>query len=302
MTKKSIARLERDAAPAPRKAKACVMVATPVYDGKLVHQYLQSYLQSFTDCMRHDIVITPEFAVGFSLVQYARNWLMYCFLRETRFTHLLWIDSDLGWEPTAIRRLIETGKELVGGCYTTKHPTKPVLPFVACGPVEDNLQEVSALPGGFLLMSRAVVQALWDNAEEVYMEHGGATHVIRHICDLEMSTVTKDGQFQRRAVGEDYVMQTRARALGFKMFLLTDIDMSHVGMYEFPANVAKAYAYEKDNDIKSMWHEENWRADPYKPAPDESRPVLVVPEREIPTPERHAEMVEMNKSKLIQAP
>ncbi len=281
--------------PQPRRAKACVMVGTPIYTGLVQHQYLTSYLQTFTDCMRADIVIAPEFSVGFSLVQYARNWLIYTFLKEPRYTHLMWIDADLGWDPTALRRLVEANKDIIGGSYTTKHPTKPVYPFVGCGPVVDGIQEVSALPGGFLLMSRKVVQALWDNAEACVMEHGGEEHEIRHVCDLEMTTVDQeDGTYKRRAMGEDYVMQARARALGFKMYLLTDIEFVHVGQFEYPANVAKSYAYEQEQGLKTMWHESCWNSTPFIPNVDESRPVLAVPTNELPTPKTFQKMVELN--------
>lgn len=273
--------------PQPRKAKAVVFVATPVYDGKLAHQYLSSYMQSFTDCMRGDIVIAPEFAVAFSLVQYARNWLIYQFLQEPLFTHLMWIDSDLGWQPDAIRRLVQSGKDVIGGSYTTKSPTKPIYPFVACGPVDEKtgIQEVSSLPGGFLLMSRKAVQALADASEPMVMEHNNQDHTVKHCCDLEMVTNDEQGKVVRRLLGEDYVMQVRLRALGFKLHLLTDIEFAHVGMREWPGNVAKAYAAEKAAGLHTMWHSDAWDKNPrMKTDRDETRPVLMVPEHEVPTP------------------
>lgn len=269
----------------PRKARAVVMVGTPTYSGQLVHQYLTSYIQSFTDCIRGEILLAPEFPVNFSLVQYARNWLVYQFLKNPEFTHLMWIDSDLGWQHNAIRRLVESGKDIIGGSYTTKHPTKPIYPFVACGPVDEaGMQEVSSLPGGFLLMSRAAVQALWDNSPEMIMEHGGEDHAVRHVCDLELVTSDENGNHVRRLLGEDYVMQVKLRSLGFQMYLQTDIDFVHVGQREFLGNVAKAYEAEKAAGLKTMWHESAWEKNPrldFDPRPDL---VLSVPENEIPTP------------------
>lgn len=262
------------------------MVGTPTYSGQLAHQYLSAYVSSFTDCLRGDILLAPEFAVGFSLVQYARNWIVYQFLKNPEFTHLLWVDSDLGWQTTAIRRLVESGKDVIGGSYTTKSPTKPIYPFVAVGPVDENgMQEVSSLPGGFLLMSRRSVQALWDASPEMVMEHGGEDHVVRHICDLELVTTDVNGNHVRRLLGEDYVMQVRLRSLGFQMYLQTNIDFVHVGMHEFLGNVEKAYEHEKSLGLKTMWHESAWEKSPrvaFDPRPDV---VLSVPENEVPTPQ-----------------
>lgn len=269
----------------PRKAKACVFVATPTQNGSLVHQYLTSYMQSFTDCIRKDIVLAPEFAVSFSLVQYARNWLVYQFLSEPKFTHLLWVDSDIGWNSTAIARLVESGKDVIGGSYTTKSPTKPIYPFVACGPVDEaGIQEVTCLPGGFLLMSRKAVQALADASPEMVMEHGGEDYDVKHVCDLELITQEENGRVVRRLVGEDYVMQIRLRALGFKLYLLIDIEFVHVGLKEWLGNVSKAYVAEQAAGLATMWHESSWDKNPRLKTDERTDPVLVVPANEVPTP------------------
>jgi hypothetical protein len=261
------------------------MVGTPTYSGQLAHQYLTSYMQSFTDCIRREIVLAPEFAVNFSLMQYARDWIVYLFLQQPEFTHLMWVDSDLGWQATAIRRLVESGKDVIGGSYTTKSPTKPIYPFVACGPVDESgMQEVTSLPGGFLLMSRRAVQALWDASPEMVMEHGGEDHTVRHVCDLELITTDEKGNHVRRLLGEDYVMQVRLRSLGFPMYLQTDIDFVHVGMREFLGNVAKAYEAEKAADLKTMWHESAWEKNPRTEFDPRPPLILSVPENEVPTP------------------
>ena len=283
--KKVIALPRAPQAAQPRKAQAVVMIGTPTYNGQLAHQYLTSYVGSFTDCVRRDILIAPEFAVAFSLVQYARNWIVYQFLKNSEFTHLMWVDSDLGWQHNSIGRLVESGKDIIGGSYTTKSPTKPIYPFVATGPVDERgVQEVSSLPGGFVLMSRRAVQALWDASPEMVMEHGGEDHVVRHVCDLEFVTSDEKGNQVRRLLGEDYVMQVKLRSLGFRMYLQTDIDFVHVGFHEYLGNVAKAYEHEKQLGLKTMWHESAWEKNPrtdFDPRPDV---VLSVPENEVPTP------------------
>jgi hypothetical protein len=270
----------------PRKARAVVQVATPIYTGQVVHQYLSSYQSSFVDCMRQDIVLAPEFAVGFSLVQYARTWLMKCFMDEPRYTHMMWIDSDLGWDPNAIAKLVNADKDIVGGSYTTKDPTKPMYPFVACGPEDEktHLQEVSAMPGGFLLMSRKAVEALWFSGDVFTMEHAGEEHIVRHVTDTELVTMDDQGVTKRKLLGEDYVMQVRLRALGFKMYLQTDIEFVHIGPHEWRGNVSKAYAQEKAAGMKTMWHEDAWNKNPRTSFDPRPANILTVPEDEVPHP------------------
>lgn len=244
-----------------RKTNAIILVCIPTYSGDVCFQCMASYTQAFIDCMKHDIILAPEFVVGFTLVQYARTWAVKQFMDNPLATHLLWLDSDLGFDYTAIRRLYETGKDVVGGSYTTKSLTKSIYPFVACGPVDEKtgLQEVTSMPGGFILMSRKAVEDLWYSSPEFTMEHGGHDHKVRHVCEMELVVMhTKDGEVESRLLGEDYIMQCRLRQLGYPLYLLTDIEFDHIGRRPWHGNVSKAYEWEKSQGLKTMWHPSAW--------------------------------------------
>lgn len=117
------------------------------------------------------------------------------------------------------------------------------------------------------------------------MEHGGQDHLVKHVCDLELITCDEDGQLRRRLLGEDYVMQVRLRSLGFKIYLMTDINFVHVGVNEWRGNVAKAYASEKQQGLKTMWHEDAWDRSPrLKTDKGLSDRLLVASEMDVPHP------------------
>ncbi|MEM1163624.1 MAG: hypothetical protein AAGJ28_22045 [Pseudomonadota bacterium] len=58
----------------------------------------------------------------FSDIVFSRNQLMSIFLTRERFTHCLFLDSDMGFTPDAIRRLIEIDVDFAATAYPQKHP------------------------------------------------------------------------------------------------------------------------------------------------------------------------------------
>src|SRR5258708_37840309 len=58
--------------------------------------------------------------VSDSLITRARNHIANEFLREDGFTHLLFIDADLGFDANAVLRYLAFAKDLVCGVYPLK--------------------------------------------------------------------------------------------------------------------------------------------------------------------------------------
>jgi hypothetical protein len=58
----------------------------------------------------------------FSDIVFSRNQLMCIFHTQTRFTHMLMMDSDMAVEPEAIWRLINLDVDFAATAYPQKHP------------------------------------------------------------------------------------------------------------------------------------------------------------------------------------
>ncbi len=92
------------------------LVATPCYGGLASTEYLTSMLTlSKTDLVFDLMTIANE-----SLVSRARNACVATFLGEPSYTHLMFIDSDIGFEPTEIGRLLAKESPVVAGIYPKK--------------------------------------------------------------------------------------------------------------------------------------------------------------------------------------
>ncbi len=107
-----------------------------------------------------------------SLVSRARNAAVAHFLEDKENTHILFIDSDIIFEPEDVLKLIQANKEVVAGIYPKKyivwdrlkqHPDSERVDFPVGGQIkmtEDNFLELDYLPTGFLLISRTAINKI----------------------------------------------------------------------------------------------------------------------------------------------
>jgi glycosyltransferase involved in cell wall biosynthesis len=55
-----------------------------------------------------------------SLIPRARNFIVSQFLGRPHFTHLLFIDADIGFDPEVVPRYLNADKDVIGGIYPLK--------------------------------------------------------------------------------------------------------------------------------------------------------------------------------------
>jgi hypothetical protein len=234
------------------KPKAHIMCATPSYTGQVETDYANALAVASMHLALRGYLLNPRFASGFSLVEYARNWLVAEFLSIKDATHLMWIDSDLFFQPDAIFRLLQRDLPVVCGVYTTKTDDleKCIYPYTALGPEENGLQEAERVPGGFMLMTRAAVERVCEDCEWMPIEHQGETRQSPRFFDLLM----KDGKLH----GEDYIACARLRAAGFKIFVETDISFKHYGRKAWPANLARTLQAERESGFEGQGTKAAW--------------------------------------------
>src|SRR5579863_1793026 len=96
-----------------------VLVGTPAMDGRVHVEYVQALLRSQSAARRADISVTIHFVVQDSLIMQARNGILSVF-RESEATDLVFIDSDIAWEPESFLKLVAHDVPLVAGVYRRK--------------------------------------------------------------------------------------------------------------------------------------------------------------------------------------
>jgi hypothetical protein len=100
--------------------KASILIGTPCYGGLVTHVYMQSIIKLMSYASNHDIALNLALLAHDSLITRSRNTVLANFLDTRSATHLMFIDSDIGFEPEQVARLLKFDQEIVAGRYPVK--------------------------------------------------------------------------------------------------------------------------------------------------------------------------------------
>ena len=99
----------------------CLYILTPCYGSMCYTNYMMSLLSTIQRLNQLGLEHYVEFCNNDSLVSRARNNLVARAMNNPKTTHILFIDSDIAWEPDSIIKLILADKHIVGGVYPIKN-------------------------------------------------------------------------------------------------------------------------------------------------------------------------------------
>ena len=101
--------------------KSKLVILTPCY-GCMCHvNYMCALIKTIEIFRLYNFPLLVEFCKNDSLVSRARNNLIAKAMIDPEATHIMFIDSDITWDPMDIFKLILSEKPLVGGVYPMKH-------------------------------------------------------------------------------------------------------------------------------------------------------------------------------------
>ncbi|MDR2851677.1 MAG: hypothetical protein LBV61_01235 [Burkholderiaceae bacterium] len=230
------------------------VVMTPSHDGKYFHNYVVSLLGFVVECERRGVRVDVFMKKGESLVTRARNDCVAAFLANKAWTHLFWIDSDIGFSPEAAFRLLQSDYDVAAGVYPlkterwpengvpqgmtqtqfyqtyTRYPVNTGLS--PSGMVEINVQpdgflRLSEAPTGFMLIKRRVFERLMTAYPELQYVPDGLSDVDQGLHYRFFDAVV-DPQ-SRRYLSEDYGFCRLWHALGESVYVDANSNLSHEG-------------------------------------------------------------------------
>jgi hypothetical protein len=111
-----------------RKKK--LFVATPMYGGMSHGMYVKSCLDLQAICGQYGIEVRFSFIFNESLITRARNYLADEFLRAEGFTHMLFIDADIHFDPRDVIACLALDKDIIGGPYPKQSSVIQILSLV----------------------------------------------------------------------------------------------------------------------------------------------------------------------------
>ena len=97
-----------------------ILIATPCYNGQVYASYTESLINTVN--LLNSLNIKQNIhLIKNQLVTRARNMQAYLFLKEeNKYTHMMFIDADVVWDPRSLLLLLEHNKECVIGLYPNK--------------------------------------------------------------------------------------------------------------------------------------------------------------------------------------
>ena len=100
--------------------KKSLFVATPMYGGMNHGLYMKACLDLQSLCMQYGVAIKFSFLFNESLITRARNYLADEFIHRSNCSHMLFLDSDISYNPQDVIALLALDKDVSGGPYPKK--------------------------------------------------------------------------------------------------------------------------------------------------------------------------------------
>ena len=246
-----------------RKKK--IFVATPMYGGACGGQYTKSSVDLASLAAQYQMDVRFFYLFNESLITRARNYLVDEFLRSD-CTHLMFIDSDIGFDPNDVIALSViaaegSDKHIVCGPYPKKciawEKIKRAVDKGFADKNPENLEKyvgdyvfnpkegtgsialdepVEVLEGGtgFMMIQRSALEKFaaaypqyMYKPDHVRTEHFDGTREILMAFQAEVDPVSK------RYLSEDYWFCQKSWDIGVKTWLCPWMKLQHMGSYVF---------------------------------------------------------------------
>tara|TARA_B100000029_G_C17506601_1_gene934693 strand:+ start:473 stop:1141 length:669 start_codon:yes stop_codon:yes gene_type:complete len=207
---------------------------TPCYGGQLSEVCFQGYLKWTILAMQNDIGFTVDTLSNESNINRGRNSIAAKFLAGDA-THLMFVDSDIQWQPEHVIKLVKSDKDMVGGVYPSKSiPVKHVVNTIDNGKIDGDLLEVGTMGTGFLLIKRTVFEQMIKAGAQKYTDDIGlGPEFDDHQYDFFNCTIDSQGRY----LTEDWSFCRRWRQLGGEVWADTSIELGHVGYHRFMPDI-----------------------------------------------------------------
>ena len=250
-----------------RKRK--IFVATPMYGGQCSGMYTKSTADLATISTQYGMDVRFFYLFNESLITRARNYLVDEFLRSP-YTHLMFIDSDIHFNPNDVLTLAALDKEIIGAPYPKKCIAwEKVRNAVDAGLADDDPVQLEEYTGdfvfnpasgtseikvsepvevleigtGFMLVRREVFEKFRDaypqfsyKPDHNRSENFDGSRYIHAFFDTVIDSdafAGKGSGGSDRYLSEDYMFCQFTRKIGIKTWLCPWMKLGHVGSYVF---------------------------------------------------------------------
>ena len=245
--------------------KVKLFIATPMYGGMCAGYYTQSAMQSQMVFGHYKISAAFSFMFNESLITRARNALTATFLKG-EYTHLMFIDADIKFNPHDIVKMIEADKDIICGIYPKKEINwDTVKNAMDAGVPNDRLKHhtgsfvvnlvdyqgevtvpvaepVEIFNGGtgYMLIKREVFEKLADHVPTYFNDVLDLAGTVGQRDEIKEFFTTSIEPETQRLLSEDYHFCRIWREIGGKVYAAPWCDLAHIGTYAFEGKLIPA--------------------------------------------------------------
>lgn len=175
----------------------------------------------------HQIDYELQIRRAHTIIALERNRMLREFV-ESDCTHMLCIDSDLGFDYRAIIPMLKANRDFVAGLYPIKGDPK----FFYAKPTYDKQGNIPMdqegfipmlrVPAGFMLLGKAMCVDLYEQFVHLtYVQEQDP----RNYGVALFNTTVQDKEY----IGEDYYFCDRVRDCAYQIWIYPNIDFDHAG-------------------------------------------------------------------------
>ena len=259
-------------------------IGIPMYGGKIFGACTYSLIQLQKLCMMFGLEIDFDFLLSESLIPRARNKIVYNFMQKKDYTHMIFIDADIIFNPQDVLKMIWYDHDICVGAYPCKslyfdkvlklkslgHPhPEPASYHYAINIDQEakqeripNCIEIKYGATGFMLIKRCVIEKMMVKYPDL--------HYINDVPNGKNGEISRDKIFcffdtvicpkSKRYLSEDYYFCELWREMGGKIHLDLTVKLTHIGQYGYKGdiiqklnapNIVRENLTKKINEIKS---------------------------------------------------
>ena len=236
-----------------------LFISTPCYGGHCLNKYAASVLEFQREALKRDLIIRLDTTENESLITRARNMSVARFLELPECSHLLFIDADINFEPTAVFQALEADEDIVVSPYPKKvirwergeqeikkdgnkpmdRVTSDLVINIASGDgiltiEKDNFVNVLDGGTGFMLIKRQVFYDMIEKFPELKCVNDHPNVDIKEYHALFDCLIDPDS---KRYLSEDYAFCRRWQQMGKQIKMNINSTLGHVGTIPFTFNL-----------------------------------------------------------------
>ena len=257
-----------------------LLIATPTSDSSCRTDYVTSVLrlQKFLLLKRPDIELVGPIFPTSSQVSAARNALSSRVLDDAAISHILFVDSDVGFRPEAVVKLCDYGEPFCGCLYPARQVNRErffaaaaqsangeaawragldfvghsaILKTEGAIKVARGFVEVTALGGGLTLVARAVLERMRDAYPHLVVAAGER--------QLQLGAAKTYAQFFESMpndkgvyLSEDLAFSKRWTDIGGRIWACVDEEVSHFGPISFAGKAVDRLKADTDHSAANL--------------------------------------------------